>query len=397
VADPAMTLSDQLRQAIESSPKAVYRIAKDSDVPYGVLSRFVSGESPDIPISTADKLAAYLKLRLVGGNLSDKPATSPRKEPERSTPALKGTKLAKNVLAQLSGIMEFGDGNLSLEEFLQAQLKKDIDAFLANMASDSEYAHLSASERKTFCRFFHILDLPNGWLSRGVARRLMLNAPEELRKFLSMRSRLEYLWNKAVHNAGSELDSPYILVWPVLQALAARDHEAARAYLNLGIAPLKKGHRDAVVISNAVYAILSGDAKMLAAAAIDLKPKKASNQWFAGCFMALAGMIQRSAELVAEGLANTLNSRSIWVQHYEKVICLEAHGLVELARTVSPKLISTFDLNRPLPWDKEFYASTLSAKSPLDGANLKMLPSDTRAAILQLKVPKWLRFSKADA
>jgi plasmid maintenance system antidote protein VapI len=58
-----MDLTDQLRDAIETSGATLYRIAKDSGVPYVVLHRFASGER-QIKLDTAAKLAAYFGMRL---------------------------------------------------------------------------------------------------------------------------------------------------------------------------------------------------------------------------------------------------------------------------------------------------------------------------------------------
>jgi len=58
-----MDLTDQLRDAIKNSGATLYRIAKDSGVPYVVLHRFASGER-QIKLDTADKLAAYFGMKL---------------------------------------------------------------------------------------------------------------------------------------------------------------------------------------------------------------------------------------------------------------------------------------------------------------------------------------------
>lgn len=57
------TLSEQLRRAIVDSGLSQYRIALDTDVAQAVLARFLAGER-DIRLATADKLAAYLRLKL---------------------------------------------------------------------------------------------------------------------------------------------------------------------------------------------------------------------------------------------------------------------------------------------------------------------------------------------
>lgn len=58
-----MTLTDQLRKAIENSGASLYRIAKDSGVPYAVVHRFANDER-SITLPVADKLAAYFGMRL---------------------------------------------------------------------------------------------------------------------------------------------------------------------------------------------------------------------------------------------------------------------------------------------------------------------------------------------
>jgi hypothetical protein len=58
-----MSLTTQLRIAIETSGVTLYRIAKDSGVPYAVLHRFAVGER-QIKMDAADKLADYFGMRL---------------------------------------------------------------------------------------------------------------------------------------------------------------------------------------------------------------------------------------------------------------------------------------------------------------------------------------------
>lgn len=59
-----MTISEQLRAAIEAADDTYYRIAKDAEVDWGTLQRFVDGRRPNIRIDTIDKLCEYLGLEL---------------------------------------------------------------------------------------------------------------------------------------------------------------------------------------------------------------------------------------------------------------------------------------------------------------------------------------------
>ena len=60
-----VSLSDQLRRAIDASGKSRYRIAKDLDVSEATLSRFMSGER-GLTLKLLDRLTEYLGLSLSG-------------------------------------------------------------------------------------------------------------------------------------------------------------------------------------------------------------------------------------------------------------------------------------------------------------------------------------------
>ena len=71
------TLTDVLRVAIQRSELTCYRIAKATGIDEANLGRFARGES-SIRLDKADKLAAYLGLRLV----PDPNAVPPEPTPE---------------------------------------------------------------------------------------------------------------------------------------------------------------------------------------------------------------------------------------------------------------------------------------------------------------------------
>ena len=57
-------LSDPLKKAIEQSRKTVRQLAKEANVSHVVLTQFLAGER-DLRLTTAEKLAQILRLRLV--------------------------------------------------------------------------------------------------------------------------------------------------------------------------------------------------------------------------------------------------------------------------------------------------------------------------------------------
>ena len=58
-----MSLTIQLRNAIETSGLSLYRIAKDAEISYAVIHRFANGKR-QIKIEAADRLADYFGMKL---------------------------------------------------------------------------------------------------------------------------------------------------------------------------------------------------------------------------------------------------------------------------------------------------------------------------------------------
>src|SRR5262249_55630095 len=158
-----------------------------------------------------------------------------------------------------------------------------------------------------------------GWVRRGVARRLTLDDPAELGRFLSMHARVAFLWHGECH----DIDE-CARVFDVLRALSARDTESSHGLVGEGTFPLKGSYRDAVLVYNGVFALLRKDAAFLRS--FKPAPSRRTNRWFRAIYVCLRGIVEKSPELVAEGLDKLLGARSIWNWEELKVICLEAHG-----------------------------------------------------------------------
>jgi len=61
------TLADDLRQFIKADARTMYRLAEDSGLTRGVLSRFM-GKERDLTLETADRLCRALGLKLRATN-----------------------------------------------------------------------------------------------------------------------------------------------------------------------------------------------------------------------------------------------------------------------------------------------------------------------------------------
>lgn len=60
-----VTVSEQLRKAVEQAPVSRYAISKATGVDQAVLSKFVRGERKGLSMETVDALCDYLGLTLV--------------------------------------------------------------------------------------------------------------------------------------------------------------------------------------------------------------------------------------------------------------------------------------------------------------------------------------------
>jgi hypothetical protein len=278
-------------------------------------------------------------------------------------------------------------GRLTLEEFVAQQQALDLTRAVATARED--YPHLSKRQRYLHTLFFGIADLEDGWLHRGVARRLTLDEPAELARFLSMNSRVHYLWHGGIVGYENE----YTFVIDLLRGLAGGDVDAALAFATTGTFPLRHGHRDLVLAYNGVYSILRCDRSYRRTFDRTWSGRRFS-RWFRGLYGCLRGIMRVDGSMVASGLDQMLKARSPWHGLLEEVICLEVHGLYELARWVSPDLVSEFDPDRPLPWDRKLTEWVTRNPSPMRGVRLPGLPLALRKAILRLERPRWLVFDQ---
>jgi hypothetical protein len=187
-------------------------------------------------------------------------------------------------------------------------------------------------------------------LERGVARRILNGDPEELESALSLSARLD--WLDSCH-PGQPWGASYPNVWIALRGLAARDIEVAQAILRPRCRD--KGHKTTVLIYDAVEAIVLKDRKAQDRLAPKIGDAKVPDSYRA-ILETLHGIISADSPSVASGIERVLSTfRRQELFAYETIISFHAHALAELAYWVSPKLLADFEVDRALPWDREYY------------------------------------------
>ncbi len=231
-----------------------------------------------------------------------------------------------------------------------------------------------------------------GLVARGVARRILTGNPEELEAALSLSARLDWV---GTCYPGRPWGASYPDVWTALGGLAAGDLEVAQAIFRVPCHD--RGHRATVLIYDGVEAIVMQDRPAQAR----LAPKIADCR-VSGCYRAiletLHGMIEADAPSVARGLERVLATfRRQEPLHHETIISFHAHALAELAYWVSPKLLADFDVDRPLPWDREYFHWLRRTPRSTAYRDLSAYSSLLNRWVHDLNEPDWWQLQRASA
>jgi hypothetical protein len=76
-------------------------------------------------------------------------------------------------------------------------------------------------------------------------------------------------------------------------------------------------------------------------------------------------------------------------QPHELLVSLNAHGLAELAMWRSPKLLDNFDIDRPLPWDQQYFQSLRKANASRKYLDLSKHSPLLTTWLADLREPDW--------
>jgi hypothetical protein len=195
---------------------------------------------------------------------------------------------------------------------------------------------------------------------RGVARRLVFNTLSDLRTALSLEARIDWFERGEF---GSKNGGCYPEAWTILRALAARDLAVARRFFEANDQPVKRGHRPTVLLYNGLLALMT-DNKKLQSEVLGLLSKQKVPGAYKSILNVLEGILADDPPVVVAGLAQVMAGfRRLDLFEEDKIICFQAHGLVELALERNPDLVGQFDCKQGLPWDAPFF-EWLRSESP---------------------------------
>lgn len=256
-------------------------------------------------------------------------------------------KLNKKTREHVEMDYEREGGDRSFAEHYGAMVREYLPKMLANRGP---YDPIRTDEQEVAACLAHLADGPF-MLSRGYAKRLIDDVPEELARSASLFSRLE-VWGGISFEEGDH----HYKAQRLLPAMAAGDFFVVERYAAELPHHANDGYVEHRMMHNGIVAAFLRNDDLLAKACADFKPPKSTPKWM--CFIAdvFRGLHQRDADAVAVALSEVLkSSRRIDKFDVHKIISLETHGLYELCRRFDPTLVAGFDTCQSLPWDEGLY------------------------------------------
>lgn len=254
-------------------------------------------------------------------------------------------KLSAKYQQEVDHSLEFNGGHQTFLEYYAAEQAEHMSAIFKN--SVRRFEHLSHEQR--------VADATAGLisghflLSRGYAKRLAEDAPQELAYSASIYTRLE-MW----HGTQDQTGECQIDFADLLRALAAGDKLLVERVASAPPETYKYGPYETKFLVTSILAATLRDEVQLASAIAEYEKLKKPKLFVTCMHTIFRGMLERDASLTTEGLEALLKVSRKIQQLFDifKIISLEMHGMYELCRWYDPTLVKTFDTDRKLPWDR---------------------------------------------
>lgn len=229
----------------------------------------------------------------------------------------------------------------------------------------------------------------------GIARRIVSGDTGLMVECLRSSARagyLDYVARGEMYPGGSDC----LHVFELLKMLAIGDRQAVEALTSRFPAPFNQGHLDTVTLCNAIY--LAIDKHPDPASVIAAVGSRKSTKFFTAMYRCVMAILKRDHEAFSQHLIELLkgNRRQDFHSSMEKIICFEAHAMVNLWLSRNGEDLSQLD-GFELPWDRglHLYARDPTKTAPPDFATISpvvglwinSLPSqiDTDELAIELK------------
>lgn len=191
---------------------------------------------------------------------------------------------------------------------------------------------------------------PLGAISDGICRRLWKDSAVELALRLSFSARHHWVTS---HFAG-----PLDELWrPMLMALAAHDHFALNRLIALWQQSSEKPNNRAYAqICDALQAIITDDRDSLHQT-VEAFAKGKRPAYVSSVREIICSIAKQDADAFAEGINRMLRSYRSYMFGDDMMGLIDPHaiGLHELAHERFPEVTASFDVERKLPWDREYF------------------------------------------
>jgi len=272
------------------------------------------------------------------------------------------------------------DARLSFREFVDACMQRDPSRNIENRrrkCPDWPDEWLEGHAR------FRFVSDNNGWLIRGVARRIAFGDVQELQLFLEMHVRTRLFSYCNNHDE-------YLEVWPLIEAIAIDDEDTVVKHLELGTFPLVTSRGgETARLYNAIHQLLLDPAD-LQSRDLDLRATKSVASWLRGC-LDLVDAFAKDDAAKAQAAYDTILAgfrKSPQINLMEKTIAFCAHALVRLGQRVAPDIKIAPPANPSLPWDSDLH-TIATGRTVISRDHLAGVPNWLVDSLIDLKPLPW--------
>lgn len=292
------------------------------------------------------------------------------------------SRLPKRAQRELPEVLE-RCGNRTLKEYIAWEWKfeQQMDSarqkhFWARL--EKNRGLLSLEQCVTGSRFSHVYSsLPD----LAVARRFCLEDATEVLIGLSLAGRIGWMEQGS---KGRSFDDP------LLGALAVRDAAVAERYLETLPVWNPDSDTDFDLRSDGVLAVLRRDFGLLKTA-LDRDVHRFDIAWYKAMIDFFQGIMEDDPKKTSAALQRFFEAMK---RVREKILtqfafCSMTHGFYRLAESISPRLVSEFDVSQDFPWDAEVHERVNRNERPWEEFDLSDVSEELHTAITTLHRPIW--------